>query len=152
MKSWFAKTTVWGVALLAMVTVCAGQTEDVHDRESRVLALENAWSRAEERQDVKALDPLLDNRLLFVHYDGVVWTKAQYLASLKEPGFHEEQGVTEGMSVRVFGTSAVVVGIFRLKGTDKGKPFLRRERFLDVWVEEDGKWTCVASEILLLPH
>ena len=129
-----------------------GQTPESNPIESKILALENSWSQAEEHQDFKALDGLLDSRLIYVNYDGAVWNKAQYVASLKDPASHEEQGVNETMTARVFGDSAVVIGIYRIKGTKNGKPFLRRERYLDMWVQQNGQWMCVASEVTLINH
>jgi ketosteroid isomerase-like protein len=115
------QTALWSFLLfLALSSSGHAQTADSHASESKILALENSWSQAEERQDVKALDALLDDRLLYVHYSGTVWNKAQYLASLKNPTSHEEQGVNETMTARVFGDSAVVIGIYRVKGVENG--------------------------------
>jgi hypothetical protein len=42
------------------------------------------------------------------------------------------------------------VGILRVKGTDKGKPFTHRERFVDTWVKTDGSWQSVAARSNLI--
>jgi hypothetical protein len=44
----------------------------------------------------------------------------------------------------------VVVGIFRVKGMDKGKPYTRRERFTDTWVKVNGTWQCVVTTSILM--
>ena len=49
------------------------------------------------------------------------------------------------------GDSAVVVGIFRTKGVDKGKKYLNRERFVDTWAKINGTWKCVAAITVLIP-
>jgi ketosteroid isomerase-like protein len=53
--------------------------------------------------------------------------------------------VTEQSNVQVYGNAAVVVGTFRVKGTEKGKPYVHRERFVDTWIKINGTWQCVAT-------
>jgi hypothetical protein len=52
--------------------------------------------------------------------------------------------------VQVYGNTAVVVGIFRVKGTEKGKPFVHRERFVDTWIKVSDSWQCVATTSALI--
>ena len=42
------------------------------------------------------------------------------------------------MTVHLYGNAAVVTGAYRDKGTEKGKPFLRRGRFTDTWIYDKG--------------
>ncbi|MGA9040973.1 MAG: nuclear transport factor 2 family protein [Terriglobales bacterium] len=128
------------------------QAQDTSASESKILAFENAWSQAEEHQDAKALDSLLDNSLVYIRYDGSLWSKTQYLASLKDSSSHIEQGVNESMVAHLYGNNAIVTGIYRVKGVEKGKSYLRRERFIDNWVHQNGTWVCVASQVTLISH
>jgi ketosteroid isomerase-like protein len=118
--------------------------------QSKIIALENAWNQAEERKDAKALDALLDNSLVYTDYDGTFKTKADFLAGVKAPGLVPEQQVTESMTATVYGEAAVVTGVYRIRGTNKGKPYLRRGRFTDTWVNRAGNWMCVASQYTLV--
>lgn len=125
----------------------AGHSSD----ESRVLALDNSWNRALETNDTKALDLLLADRFVSIDIDGSLQTKGELLASLKAPGYAAPtQAVTEQSNADVYGDSAVVVGIYHTKGTEKGKPFMHRERFVDTWARINGTWRCVASVAVLL--
>jgi ketosteroid isomerase-like protein len=46
---------------------------------------------------------------------------------------------------------AVVVGTAREKGTGKdGKTFDRTYRFTDTWMNRNGKWQCIASQVALV--
>jgi hypothetical protein len=56
------------------------------------------------------------------------------------------------MTAHIYGDSAVVTGIYREKGMNKGKPYLRRGRFTDTWVNQNGTWVCVASQSTLITH
>jgi ketosteroid isomerase-like protein len=129
---------------LAVLLAAAGQNSN-SDEAGRVLALENLWNRALEQKDTKALDMLLANTMVSVDIDGSIQSKSEFLASIKAPDYQPSQAVTEHTNVQVYGDAAVVVGIFRVKGTDKGKPFVHRERFVDTWIKTNGSWQCVAT-------
>ncbi|HUC29165.1 MAG TPA: nuclear transport factor 2 family protein, partial [Candidatus Acidoferrum sp.] len=51
----------------------------------------------------------------------------------------------EGLTVRLHGNTAVVTGLYTLKGTVRGEPFLQRGRFVDTWLQRDRRWVAVAS-------
>ena len=139
------------LSLLALSRASSSQAPGSSDGDQgKILALENAWNQAEEHKDVRALEMLLHPDLVYVDYDGSIMTKGQFIASIKAPALHPEQIVNESMNARVFGDSAVVTGIYREKGVNKGKPYLRRGRFTDTWVYQSGIWVCVASQSTLI--
>lgn len=142
------KFVVVFLAAIALSLSLRGQTRDAD--EGKILALENAWNLAEQHKDARALDELLGDGLVYVDYDGSIMTKAEFLASVQKPSLHPEQIVNESTTVHLYNTSAVVTGIYREKGIDKGKPYLRRGRFTDTWVYQDGVWRCVASQSTLI--
>ena len=126
------------------------QETELTAAQSKVIALENAWNQAEERKDAKALDAILDNSLVYTDYDGTMMTKPDFLTSVRAPARQPQQQVTESMNARVYGDSAIVTGVYRVKGTEKGKPYLRRGRFTDTWISRNGTWVCVASQYTLI--
>jgi ketosteroid isomerase-like protein len=136
--------------LLSVVAFVAAHQNTSSDEGGRVLALEKVWNRALEEKDSKALDMLLAPTLVSVDSDGSVETKSEFLASIKAPDFQPAQALTEQSNVQVYGDAAVVIGIFRIKGTDKGKPFLHRERFVDTWIKTNDGWQCVATTSTLI--
>jgi ketosteroid isomerase-like protein len=145
------RTIAAGAVLLLSVAVALAQQNSMSDEGGRVLALEKAWNHALEEKDAKALDMLLANTLVSVDIDGSVQSKGEFLASIKAPDYKPSQVVTEQTSVQVYGNAAVVTGTFRVKGTDNGKPYVRRERFTDTWIKIDQAWQCVASQTTLIP-
>jgi ketosteroid isomerase-like protein len=138
------------VLLLGVVMAWARQGGG-SDEGTRVLALDNSWNRALETKDTKALDLLLADTFVSVDIDGSMETKRQFLTGIKAPGYQPSQAVTEQSKVDVYGDSAVVVGVFRTKGVDKGKRYVHRERFVDTWVKINGTWKCVAAITVLIP-
>jgi ketosteroid isomerase-like protein len=109
-------------AMLLWVITLAAQQSSVSDEGGRVQALELAWNHALETKDTKALNMLLANTFVSVDIDGSVASKSEFLASTKAPDYQPSQAVTEQSNVQVNGDVAVVVGIFRIKGMQKGKP------------------------------
>jgi ketosteroid isomerase-like protein len=144
---------VIGALLLFISLPTAGQELEQQDGErTKILALENAWNQAEKNKDAKALDGLLASTLVYVDYDGTTMDKAKFMASVKAPSLHPEQIVNESMTAYMYGSSAVVTGIYREKGVRGGKPYSRRGRFTDTWVNQSGTWVCAASQSTLISH
>ncbi|HTB91877.1 MAG TPA: nuclear transport factor 2 family protein [Candidatus Sulfotelmatobacter sp.] len=138
------------VLLFASVALSVHGQSGANDDAGRIQALELAWNHALEAKDAKALDMLLGNNMLAVDIDGSVANKNEFLASIKAPDYQPSQAVIEQSSVQVYGDAAVVVGIFRIKGMEKGKPYVHRERFVDTWIKTNGTWQCVATTSTLI--
>ena len=94
---------------------------------------------------------LLASTFIAVEIDGSISSKSEFLASIKDPEYKPSQAVNEQVNVQVYGDVAIVVGIFRIKGIEKGKPYVHRERFTDTWIKHDQTWQCVASQATLIP-
>lgn len=119
--------------------------------EGRIIALESAWDQAEQNKDANALANLLADNLVYVDYDGSLSNKQQFLASVKSADITGEQINNEGVTVRLYNNQvAVSTGIYRDKGFEKGKPFQRRGRFTNVWLNQNGRWECIASQSTLI--
>lgn len=138
-------------ALLLFASTPGFAQTTTSDEGGRVLGLENAWGHAIEAKDTKALDMLLASSFVAVEIDGSVSSKSEFLASIKAPDYQPSQAINEQISVRVYGDAAVVNGIFRIKGVEKGKPYVHRERFTDTWIRQNQTWQCVASQATLIP-
>jgi ketosteroid isomerase-like protein len=136
--------------LFTSVLAAAPQQQNISDEGGRVLALEKAWNLALEEKNTKALDMLLATTMVSVDIDGSVASRSEFLASIKSADYQPSQAVTEQSTVQVYGDTAVVVGIFRVKGTEKGKPYVRRERFVDTWIKINGTWQCVVTTSTLI--
>ncbi|HKM67874.1 MAG TPA: nuclear transport factor 2 family protein [Candidatus Acidoferrum sp.] len=142
---------LFGVALfLALVALSVHGQNSSNDEAGRILALEIAWNHALESKDAGALDMLLANTMVSVDIDGSIMNKNEFLASIKAPDYQPSQAVTEQSNVQMYGDAAVVVGVFRVKGMEKGKAYVHRERFVDTWIKIKGTWQCVASTAALI--
>jgi len=143
---------ICGLLLIVSATLSGQEAANADAQRSKILALENAWNQAETNKDAKALDGLLASTLVYVDYDGTMMDKAKFMASVKAPSLHPEQIVNESMTAYMYGDSAVVSGIYREKGVRNGKPYSRRGRFTDTWINQSGTWVCAASQSTLISY
>ena len=120
--------------------------------QSKIVALEKAWNQAYKLADRKALNELLDDQLVLVNDDGSVQDKGEFLASIKKSNSQEQQVTPESIAVHVYGNAATATGVFRAKGVEGGKPYLKRERFLDTWIYKDGRWRCATAAAITVAH
>jgi ketosteroid isomerase-like protein len=132
------------VLLLAVGIILAQQTTNSADT-GRILALETAWNHAIEAKDAKAIDMLLADTMVALDSDGSFSNKKEYLDGIRAADFQPSQAINEDNKVHLYGDSAVVVGVFRIKGVEKGKLYTHRERTIDTWVKINGTWKCAAA-------
>jgi ketosteroid isomerase-like protein len=138
------------LAVFCAVLLSAQDSSSRNGEEGRLLALESAWNHAEQSKDAAALNQLLGDSLVYVDYDGTLLNKKEFLQVTLHNNVEQEQINNDGMTVHVYGNAAVVTGLYRDKGIEKGKPFFRRGRFTDTWVNQHGAWQCVASQSTLI--
>ena len=132
---------VYGASLLAGAQEARDTTV-----EGKIIALEKLWNQAYKSGDTKALDSILDNSIVLVNDDGSIQTKKDFLASVKASNAQEQQVAPEFLKVFVHGEVAVATGVMRVKGTEEGKPYTRRERFVDTWLHKGANWVCIATD------
>ncbi len=143
--------------LLTCLLIAAAATslmaQDQGSPESKIVAMEKAWNQAFKFRDKKALGEILHDSIVLVNDDGTIGTKAGFLASVEAAKQSEDQQAEpESISVHVFGNVAVATGVFKEKGIENGKPYLRRNRFVDTWMLKNGNWVCIAASATPVLH
>lgn len=144
----------FATALLLTIAFCAApfaQDKPEGPDEIQIRQLERAWNQAEAKQEVTEISNLVADSLVYTDYDGTFMNKAQYLKWVMEPEQKADHLFDEGMSVKVYGNAAVVTGVYRETGTNKGKKYVIRSRYTDTWIRRVGTWQCVASHSTLVP-
>jgi len=119
---------------------------------TRIIAMENLWNRAELNNDANAVALLLSDDFVMTVAEGTLYNKAQILASVADKSYRPEVLQSIGLVVHSYGNTAVVTGAFYEKGVDKGKPWERRGRFTDTWMNIGGRWQCIASHFSVAPR
>jgi ketosteroid isomerase-like protein len=148
--------------LLHAILICAfaGFNSAQSDRDTgttaTILGLERLWFESFATKDTRAIDSILDSSVLLVNFDGSTQTKGDYLASLKvqfaQADWAESQTLPVSMKVKVFGTTAIATGVYEIKGVKRGKPYIRRDRFVDTWKYRGGLWLIVGTQATPVLH
>jgi hypothetical protein len=120
------------------------RTDDLRDAEFRLQSAQLAG-------DTRALDGLLDERLVFTGPDGELYTKEDDLA-IHRSG---EQTLTkvqcDELSVTVDGQLGVSWFLGSLEGTFKHQPFASRVRYTRTWIHtEVHGWQVLAAHVSAL--
>jgi ketosteroid isomerase-like protein len=135
--------------LLTLVPIgLAAQQSD--PRESKLLVLEHLWNEAQVNRDAPALNALVSSRFVNTEWDGELTNKQKFLAEIKDPHFKPTLLTIQDVKMNFFGETAVVTGVYHTQGTFQGKPYDHVGRFTDTWVQDLGKWQCVASHTSLV--
>jgi hypothetical protein len=136
-------TQIGVLFLVGTAAVISSAQEKGQEAGPKIMALERAESLAESTADLKALDALYDNEMIYIDDDGSLMNKTQFLAHMKSTPAQET--VTESMTVQVFDDTAVVNGTYRTNERKNGKPFVLRGRFTDTWMYKNFTWVCITA-------
>lgn len=149
------------LAAIALLAFCAtvpafSQGNGDSTVQSKIIALEQLWNQAYKSADYKALNTILDDDLVLVNDDGSVQTKSEFLASVKtapeQTSAQQQQVSPESLKVHVYGNVAIATGVMRVKGVENGKPYTRRERFVDTWLLKGSNWVCIGTNATPVLH
>jgi ketosteroid isomerase-like protein len=115
--------------------------------------LENAWEASIPNHDAAAVESLVASDFSGVSSKGKFTSKSSLLKELKNDKDTYTSAKNEKLNVHIYGPNvAVITGSAREKGTAKdGTAFDRTYRFTDTWVDRDGQWQCVSSQVMLVP-
>ena len=124
------RLAILGFLLAGLGTVQSfAQTTHDPDIESKIVALENvANMQAYHAQDIITLYAILDDAFVEVDQEGCPRTKAGLLAYVQNAD--SLQYALKAIVVRLHGDTAIVTGLYTVKGVAGGKPFLQPGRAL----------------------
>lgn len=143
--------------LIAAVFVTEGcarapkRETDLEAVRAEILAIENQWATAIERQDAAAFERLAAEDFRFVEEDGRVLNRAQYIAARSHNPENVESAVQDEIEVRQYGDAAIATGRSIIHGTRDGVPFVHRFRWTDMYVRRAGRWQAVSGQLTSLP-
>jgi len=143
-------TSLWFILLCATSLSVLGQNGAEAGTAATIRSLEHAWVEGQARNNNHALDLIFDDDLVYIEY-GRLMTKEEYLSRIKRETLQPDQIVMEPMTVRTFGSTAIVVGTYREKSVKSANPALKRWRFVDTWVYKKSGWVLVAAAAAPLP-
>jgi hypothetical protein len=120
-------------------------------RESKLRAAEAVRFQAQVDADAKALAPLLDEHLEYVHSNGELDSKTSFIDSLTS-GRRDYVSTTFTIeSLRIFGDVALIRGKAKVTVADNGQSKDLSLGYTDVWVWKDDRWQMTAWRSMRMP-
>ncbi|SFG99791.1 nuclear transport factor 2 family protein [Pedobacter insulae] len=113
--------------------------------ESEILDLEAQIVAAILSSDVKVLDQLLHDQLVFINHLGMALSKQQDLAPHISGDLKITQLKTSDQQVHSFGNTVVVVVSKEIKGSYLKQEFESHVKFTRVWQQTNGQWKVIAA-------
>jgi hypothetical protein len=101
--------------------------------------------------DATVLARVLDDALEYVHSNGEVNTKAEFIGSLTSGKRDYIATTFDIQSVRVIGDVAILRGTAKVTVADNGKPRDLELGYTDVWVWKDQRWQMTAWRSARMP-
>jgi ketosteroid isomerase-like protein len=111
----------------------------------------HAGCAAFERGDVTAVEAFLGDGFTLTSGSGEVTTREQTLDEVRKREPRYEVFRNSRLRVRLYGDTALVLGITTVKGTSAGKPFAVELAFTDTLLKRAGRWVIVASHASRAP-
>ena len=130
--------------LCAAATVSAQRP--VRSAQQILEQLERDWVEALQRNDVDFVNNVLAPEFVSTYGDGSRGDRARELQLVKEFNQQVDKWTVDEFTVRVFNETAVVWFTQRMTGPVQGKPTEIVTRYMDVFVNRDGKWLCIGSQ------
>jgi hypothetical protein len=122
--------------------------------DARILSLkaaEAARFQANIDADAKILGQVLDDALEYVHSNGEVNTKAEFIESLTSGKRDYVATTFEIQSARVLGDVAIIRGTAKVTVADNGQSRDLDLGYTDVWVWKDKRWQMTAWRSARMP-
>ncbi len=117
------------------------------DADREIRELEHEFEAAVLHADVAFFERVLALEFTHTSQNGKHRNRAEWLANHKPGESPYDSLNTDGLSVRVFGPTAIVTGKIAPKGrSSSGAPIEGEYRFMRTWVHHDGKWQVAAFQ------
>jgi ketosteroid isomerase-like protein len=120
--------------------------------EFEALKVAQEWASLVSQADVAGLQKLLSDNYIHIHGTGLVESKAQFIEALKNGSRKYDTIKFEEVSVRVFGSSAVVMGKYNLKAFARGKALEGVSRFGLILVKIQNEQKVVSFQATSIPQ
>ena len=116
------------------------------NRQTEILALEEARRKAMLQSDVATLDRLVSDVMIYTHSSGGKDTKASWLGKLTAGSLRYESLAFSDLSVIVVNDTALLTGRMNATAVHSGKPSIVDSLYLAVWVKQPTGWQLVAAQ------
>jgi hypothetical protein len=136
--------------LIFLFSVCVLAQSPAINQQERLIALEKMWDQAQLLRDAAALERLVGPGFINTEWDGTVSDRAKFLSDIRDPLYKPAAMSIRDLSIKLYGSTAIVVGGYHTEGRYRDQPYDHVGRFTDTWILQDGRWQCVASHASLI--
>jgi hypothetical protein len=119
--------------------------------ESEVRLAQRQRFEAMMKQDVVALDTLLDDELDYIHTGGDLQSRSQFIDMIKKQTLVYESIAPSDVRVRVYNGLALSTGRSQMRLRNSAGVSSFQIRFTEVYVRRDAHWLLTAWEATRLP-
>lgn len=139
--------------LLALTLVPVGVRAQSSDSAAEaVKTAELARFKAMTTNDLPALERALGDDLVYTHSNAAVDTKASYVGSIRSGALKYVSIEPAEMTVRVYGTTAVITAVAKISSVSNGQTMSNQLRYTDIWVLRDGRWQMIGWQSTRVPQ
>ena len=134
------------IILCCISTFAFGQTTQPVDQTTlHVRDVARAFAVAIDTGDVSQVRRLLADGYIGVDVAGNVMDRFQRLSQLENASLDLQSAEAGEQTVAMISQSAVVTGVYQVKGSLNGKDVSGRYRYVDVWAKTPDGWKVIAS-------
>ena len=124
-----------------------GRSQGSSAVELAIIQMEKDWVQAALKKDAGAMDRIIADDWVGIAFDGTTLTKGAVLNDLKS-GTTVSHTIELGpLKVRVYGDTAIVNGSSTETSTWQGKDTSGHYMLVDVFVNRNGRWQVVSSQV-----
>lgn len=116
------------------------------NEEQNLKRIEQELTDALLKGDASVFERYLADTFISTGPDGVVMSKAEFIAPIKSGDLKFESSKFDDMKVKAYGNTAFLTYQTTDKGTYKGNDLSGQYRWTDVFVKQDGGWQIVATQ------
>jgi len=141
-------TLACGAALSGEPVIATPETVPTSPRHADLLAVADAFDRAQLAQDRATLERMVDDGLIFIQSNGERAGKKAFIDGWTSPGdSYDPVKLTDRVVVRLGPDAFMVSASATLSGTSGGKRFSSSFRFTDTFRRIGGEWRAVHIQV-----
>ena len=134
------------LCLDGVLAAASAQVRRVRSDQEIIEELERDWDAAFQRKDIDFIDSILADDFVATYTDGHRGDKAIEKHNTSAFNQRIDESALSDFEIRIYGDTAIAWFNKTVVGPVKGVRTEIVYRFMDVWVQRDGNWLCVASQ------
>jgi ketosteroid isomerase-like protein len=133
------------ITLLAVISSAPALAQS--NDESEILKLNKEYEEAMARRDARVHERLLAHDYTYTPGNGNIMGREDHMSFTKSGAVEVKSLRSEDVSVRVYGETAVVTGLWVSVDRRAGREFAeRRIRYIHIYIRREGRWQIVAEQ------